>query len=287
MAGTGVLYFIKPGAMVTAAFNQVFKVEKPIIGMIHVPALPGTPRYGNDDRAIRDQVLEEAEIYLEGGVDALMIENMHDVPYQNRSVGPEVTAFMAVLGQLVKSYTGLPCGLQILAGANQEALAVAKASRMDFVRAEGFVFSHVADEGWIDADAARLLRYRKQIHAEHILVFTDVKKKHSSHAITHDLDVQEMAEAAHFFLSDGVILTGGSTGKVAALEEVESVYQAQQGPVLIGSGLTAENIGQFLPFADGFIVGSWFKEGGHWANAPELKRVQQMMEVVHALRGNF
>lgn len=101
-----------------------------------------------------------------------------------------------------------PCGIQILASANRQALAVAKAVDLQFIRAEGFVFSHIADEGFTDACAGDLLRYRKHIDAKNVLVFTDLKKKHSSHTITTDVSLAETAHAAEFFMSDGIILTG-------------------------------------------------------------------------------
>lgn len=135
---------------------------------------------------------------------------MHDVPYvQNEKIGWEVMTAMTRLCHEVKTIVKrTPCGVQILAGGNKQALAVAKAANLQFIRAEGFVFSHVADEGFTDACAGDILRYRKQIDAEDVLVFTDIKKKHSSHAITNDVSLIETAHAAEFFLTDGNILTG-------------------------------------------------------------------------------
>lgn len=135
---------------------------------------------------------------------------MHDVPYvQNENIGPEVIASMArVSAEIKQILRNIPCGVQMLASGNCQALAIAKAANLQFIRAEGFVFSHVADEGFTDACAGNLLRYRKQIDAENILIFTDVKKKHSSHSITNDVSLLETVHAAEFFLTDGVILTG-------------------------------------------------------------------------------
>lgn len=138
------------------------------------------------------------------------MENMHDVPYiQNEMIGPEVIASMTRIATEVKKIMSkTPCGIQVLASANCQALAIAKAADLQFIRVEGFVFSHIADEGFTDACAGRLLRYRKQIDSENILVFTDLKKKHSSHSITNDVSLLETVHAAEFFLTDGVILTG-------------------------------------------------------------------------------
>ena len=136
---------------------------------------------------------------------------MHDVPYLKREVGPEVVASMTAVCRAINEATNLPCGVQVLAGANEAALAVALAAGMDFVRAEGFVFGHVADEGWMDACAGPLLRYRKQIGAEHIAVWADLKKKHAAHAMTADVSLAETVKAAEFFGADAVIVTGEAT----------------------------------------------------------------------------
>ena len=157
-----------------------------------------------------------------------------------------------------------------MAAANREAVAVALACGAAFVRVEGYVFAHVADEGIIESDAGELLRYREQIGAAHVKVFADIKKKHSSHAITADVDLVETARAAEFAMADGVIVTGTSTGRATDADEVQSVSQAVGIPVFVGSGITPENIGMY-PSADGFIVGSSVKRDGHWGNAIDLR----------------
>jgi hypothetical protein len=257
--------------------------HKTIIGMIHVDPLPGTPRFNRAMPEIIARARTEAVTYKEAGIDALMIENMHDIPYLNKTIGPEVTAAMSVVGYVVKQATGLPCGIQILAGANKEALAAALAAGLDFIRAEGFVFGHLADEGYIDACAGDLLRYRRQIGAEHILVLTDIKKKHASHAITTDIDIAETAHATEFFLSDGVIVTGVATGQEASLAELQRVKAAVQIPVLVGSGVTVENVGRYLAVADALIIGSYFKQGGYWMQPVDLERVKVFMDRVRKL----
>ncbi|MCB0211278.1 MAG: BtpA/SgcQ family protein [Anaerolineae bacterium] len=259
------------------------KNSKSIIGMIHVDALPGTPKYQGAMADIIAKAKAEAELYRRAGIDVLMIENMHDVPY-GRQVGPEVVAAMTVLGYEVKNSTGLCCGLQILAAANQEALGAAQAAGLDFVRAEGFVFAHVADEGFIDGCAADLLRYRRRIGADDILVLTDIKKKHSAHAITADVDIVETAHAAEFFLSDGVIVTGISTGVAANSEELAQVKAAVDIPVLVGSGVTLENVEHYLAVADALIIGSYFKTNGHWTQGVDAERVEVFMTKVNRLR---
>lgn len=252
--------------------------------MIHVQALPGTPNHKMSLRDISVLAVKEAKQYENAKLDAIIIENMHDVPYMKGFVGPEIIAGMTVVAKAIREAVCLPIGIQILAGANMEALAVAKAADLDFIRAEGFVFGHVADEGYIDSCAGELMRYRKMIDADKVKVFTDIKKKHSSHAITSDVDIVETAHAAEFFLSDGLIITGSSTGKVVDIRELDALKDLVSKPILIGSGITDDNISEYWTFANTFIVGSHFKEAGYWMNPISNERLNKFMSVVSQLR---
>lgn len=259
-------------------------LNKSIIAMVHADPLPGTHKYRGSIDKILEKALREAAIYKKYGVDMIAIENMHDTPYLNGNVGCEVTAAMSVICREVKKATNLPCGVQILAGANKEALACALASGLDFIRAEGFVFSHIADEGLMNSCAGELLRYRKNIGAEHIAIFTDIKKKHSSHALTSDLSIAETAKAAEFFCSDGVIVTGTSTGSSADLTETKQVKKSVSIPVIIGSGISPSNLSDFWETSDAFIVGSFFKFEGRWENEVDESKVSQFMNEARKLR---
>lgn len=259
-------------------FKKLFPKSTSVIGMIHLQALPGTPKYGGSRQAIIDHALKEAEIYKKAGIDGLAIENMHDVPYLKNQVGPEITSLMAIIGYEIKRLTPMPCGIQVLSSANEAALAIAMNAGLDFIRAEGFVFGHVADEGYVDACAGDLLRYRKNIGAETVAVFTDIKKKHSAHTITGDIDIVETAKAAAYFLSDGLIITGGATGQRASLSDLTAVKKTVAVPVMIGSGITLQNIAQYSLFADALIVGSYFKKDGHWANELMYEKVARLMD---------
>jgi len=256
-----------------------------IIGMVHLEALPGTPKFKGDLHHIIAKAVAEAELYKSCGVDAVMIENMHDVPYC-RKVGPEIVASMTLASTEIRRAVGpeMPLGVQVLAANNKEAIAVAQSAGLNFVRVEGFVFGHVADEGYIDGCAGDLLRYRKAIGAENIRVFADIKKKHSSHAITADVDIVETAHAAQYFLADGLIVTGASTGCEADVQQVKDVKKNVKIPVLVGSGCTTDNVSHYLMDADSLIVGSFFKEGGYWENPVSRERVQGFMDRVKELK---
>jgi membrane complex biogenesis BtpA family protein len=257
-----------------------FPRRKPIIGMIHVGALPGTPGSKLALPKIVAEAVREARIYREAGLDGVALENMHDVPYLRGAVGPEIVSSMSIIGQAVKAEFRGVTGLQILAAANREAIAVAHAAGLDWVRVEGFVFAHVADEGFIDSCAAELLRYRKQIGAERVRVWADIKKKHSSHAITADISLGETAHAAEFMRADALIVTGPVTGRPPQPADVAEAKAHSALPVLLGSGVDAGNFREFLPTADGFIIGSAFKRAGHWKNPVDAAMVRRFMRIV-------
>lgn len=220
--------------------------------------------------------------------DGVLVENMHDIPYvQDKQLGSEITACMTrVAIELRKAVNNrdLPIGIQILAGGNKQALAVAKAAQLQFIRAEGFVFGHLADEGYTDACAGDLLRYRKAIDAQDVLILTDVKKKHSSHAITADVTLAETVHAAEFFLSDGVVLTGQATGSPADEDELNSLFGRTKLPIVIGSGVTLDNVETYFPKSNALIIGSYFKEGGQWQFPLSEQRVVEFMERISELR---
>ena len=268
----------------TLKTKRLFASPKPVIGMIHLAALPGTPANNLTLPQIEKLALRESKLLRDAGVHGLMIENMHDTPYLRGRVGPEIVAAMAIIGRAVKDATRLPCGVQILAGANLEAMAVAHAAGLDFIRAEGFAFAHVADEGFIQSSAAELLRFRRSIGADRVQVWADVKKKHSSHAITADVDIGETAHAVEFMRGDAVIVTGLVTGDAPQPADLLAVKKKTQLPVFLGSGITAANLETYFAAADGFIVGSEFKRGGHWANAIDAKRVERFMAAHRRLK---
>jgi len=253
----------------------LFGAPRSVVGMIHVDALPGTPASRSRVDQIAERAVAEARQYEAAGFHGIMIENMHDRPYLKGAVGPEIVAAMAAVGRELCRAVSVPVGVQVLAGANREAMAVAHACGARFVRVEAFVFAHVADEGLLEASAGELLRYRRAIGADGVRIFADVKKKHSAHALTADVDLVETARAAEFFLADGVIVSGTATGRPTDPGEVKAVADGVGVPTLVGSGVSVENIALYAA-ADAFIVGSSLKEGGLWSNPLDPERVRAL-----------
>lgn len=264
--------------MTTTKALKLDKNDHLLVGMVHVGALPGTPQAAQPVPALAKQAALEARQLETAGFDVIIVENMHDLPYLKREVGAEIVAGMTRVCQAVREAVDLPLGVQILAGANRAALAVALACEAQFIRAEGFVFSHVADEGLMEtADAAPLLRERRRIGADQIAVWADIKKKHSSHAITADVNLADTAHAAEFSGADALIVTGTATGVAT---EADDLIQAGQGtslPVVVGSGLTPQNLPGLWSHAQAFIVGSWIKRDGDWRQAVDAKRAAEFV----------
>ena len=253
--------------------------------MVHVAALPGTPRNTDPVQVIAGKAVEEAWMLAEAGFDALILENMHDVPYLRREVGTEVVAAMTVVADAVREAVEVPLGIQVLAGANRAALAIAHATGLQFIRAEGFVFAAVADEGIMDeADAGPLLRYRKAIGAEKVKVIVDIKKKHNAHAITGDVDVAEMARNAEFFGADAIVITGAATARPTSVDDLRRVRTATKLPVAVGSGSTPDTLRELFQYADAVIIGSWYKVRGDWQNPPDQARVRELVAAVKRVR---
>lgn len=259
--------------------------DKALIGMVHTGPTPGAPAWAGESI---DQLVERAVVdavaLKNAGFDAVIVENMHDRPYAHGdAIGPEVATFMTRVTRAVIEAVALPTGVQVLSGGNRAALAVALASGALFVRCENYVFAHVADEGLLpEAEAATLLRYRKQIGAADIRVFADVKKKHASHALTQDLSVADVAEAAEFFLADGVVVTGSTTATPASIDDVRAVGDATRLPVLVGSGVRPDNVVAMLAAADALIVGSAVKVAGRWSNPVDQTRARALVEAARA-----
>lgn len=253
--------------------------------MVHVAALPGTPKHSMPMAKIVQAAVDEAKLLADSGFDSVMIENMHDAPYLMRDVGPEIIAAMTIIACAVRRAVKVPLGLQVLAGANHAALAVAHAADFQYIRAEGFVFASVADEGIMhQADAGPLLRYRKTINAEHVKILADIKKKHSSHAITADLDISHTAKAAEFFGADGIVITGLATGQAIKVSDLGTARVASSLPLVVGSGVDPDSVKDLFAYADALIVGSWYKRDGLWSNPPCPDRVKQIVNAVHAAR---
>ncbi|MEB5974277.1 BtpA/SgcQ family protein [Pantoea dispersa] len=263
------------------AIQDIFSRRKAVIGVIHCDAFPGSPKYrGKPVREIIDCALRDADNYLTGGVHGLIVENHGDIPFAKPDdIGPETAAFMAVITDKIRERFAAPLGINVLANAAIPAIATALAGGADFVRVNQWANAYIANEGFIEGAAAKALRYRNQLRADHIRVFADSHVKHGSHAIVADRSIQELTRDVDFFEADAVIATGQRTGDSATLSEIDEIRAATALPLLVGSGVTPDNVCQILGRTQGVIVASTLKVDGVWWNPVELARVQHFMAV--------
>lgn len=263
----------KPNAVV-----ELFGAAKVVVGVVHLPPLPGSPHYrGTPVDAISVFAIEEATAYLDGGCHAVIVENHWDIPFLKPGEhGYETAAAMAVVTRRVQESTGAPLGVSVLSNAAECSIASAWAGGAGFVRVNQWANAYVANEGIIEGQAAHATRYRNRIGADPIKVFADVHVKHGAHAIVADRTLAEQTEDAEFFDADVLIATGSRTGDAAALDEVAGIKDNTSLPVLIGSGITADNVGQLLPACDGVIVASSVKDNGRWWGRVDAEKVRRL-----------
>ncbi len=262
---------------------SILGCDRALIGMVHLLPLPSSPRSQRPLREIAQHAVEEARLLARCGFDAILLENMHDAPYGLRGVDPETVAAFTRAACEVRQSISLPLGVQVLSHASRAALGIALAADAAFIRTEGFVFASVADEGIrAEADARPLLSARRMMGAECIAIFADIKKKHSSHAITADTSLDEHAQAAEFFGADGVIVTGSATGIATPIEDLALAKAATPLIVLAGSGVTNATVRQTLATCDGAIVGSDLKVDGRWYNPIDAARAERLVSAARS-----
>lgn len=259
--------------------NKRVLPPKFLAAMVAVLPLPGSPLYDGDDQRVIDQALSDVDVYGQAGVDSIMFENDHDLPYIQPPLDEKGIALMTKIVKAARQRFEGPIGVQMLEAANITSLEIAAEADLDYIRVEAFVFAHVGGSGVINGSAGKILRRRKELGAEHIQVFADVKKKHGSHSLTIDLDIAEEIKQAEFFLADGVIVTSQFTGVNPEKNDLLKAKRATRLPVLIGSGMTSVNIPEYLPLADGFIVGSYFRRDGMFLENLEPERLSRFMKI--------
>lgn len=266
--------------------RQLFNVDKPVIGVLHLKPLPGAPHYRGDAlQEVIDFAMQDAQAYRAGGVDGLIVENGWDIPFSKpEDIGFETVAGMTAVAQIIIREICLPTGINCLANAAIPALAVAKATDAQFVRVNQWVNAYVANEGFIEGAAAKALRYRSNIKADDIKIFADVHVKHGSHSIIADRNLAQQTQDAIWFDADVLIATGNRTGDPTPISEIEGIKSNTELSVIVGSGTNAANANEIFRTADGAIIGSSLKKDGLWWNPVDKNRVEELMSLVVQIR---
>lgn len=270
--------------MTAKVIKDLFGKVKPVIAMAHFPPLPGTPLY--DSQKGIDGMMEEMRadirILLDGGVDGLLFCNEGDRPYSLHADFEAVATMTRVITELRP--LDRPFGVDYLWDPKLP-LAVGMATGGSFVR-EVFTGVYESDMGLWSTDVAAVLRYRHNIHADHIKLFYNVTPEFASMLGTRTIG-ERAKSAVVSSLADGILVSGMTAGmepKLNTLKEVKKAVGVDV-PVLLNTGAKAENIQTYLTIADGVIVGSSLKyDGGTW-NRVDKNRVKAFMDAVKEVRG--
>ena len=264
----------------------LFPVKKPVIGVIHLNALPGAPRYhGETMKSIAAAAVRDALTLSKGGIDGIIVENASDLPFSRpEHIGPETVAALTAVCMEVRGAVNTPIGITCVANGAIPALAIAKAVGARWVRVNQWVNAYVANEGFINGPAPEAMRYRAMIDARDVAIFADVHVKFGAHAITADRSIPEQATDAEWFDADVLIATGTRTGSPTEPREVNEVRGGTNLPVIVGSGLSPSQVPTLFAAADGAIIGQWLKQDGRWWLPVDAKRVEELMNAVIKVR---
>jgi uncharacterized protein len=261
--------------------NTLFNTNKPIIGMVHLRPLPGSPRYDNNLNEIYAQAKWEAQALSDAGADGLIVENLGDEPYRVGEPTPVQFALMAAITRQVQQNVSIPVGVNVQFNAWQAEIAIAHACQADFVRVEVFVDTVISAQGIVHPCSAQITRYRKELNAN-VALFADIQTKYTTNIVSQPLT--QSAIDARNAGADALIVTGAATGAATPLDAVSEVKSVISLPVLVGSGTNIQNVEQVLSIADGAIVGSALKEGRNAENCISSDETQAFMTAAQKAR---
>lgn len=253
-----------------------------LVGMIHLLPLPGAPRYGGSMQAIIDRAVIEAQVLTDAGFDSILIENYGDAPFHKDHVAAETIASMTVVASEVKKNSALPPGIQVLRNDALAALSIAHAVGAEFIRVNVLSGAMLIDQGIIESNAAHVLRYRSHL-CPHVKIWADVHVKHAQ-----PMQLQPIEDAAleltERSLADAIIVSGSGTGRQTSPDDVKKVRSSTTLPVVIGSGVTEENIQDYIPFANAMIVGTSIKKDGVITNSIDAGRAKRLVSILKSCR---
>ncbi len=265
-------------------FKRVFGEGKPVIGMVHLGALPGSPLH--DEKAGLAGLLAAAKADLtalqDAGFDAVMFGNENDRPYEF-AVDVASTATMAYVIGALRSEITVPFGVNVLWDPNST-IALAAATGAQFVR-EIFTGTYASDMGPWTPDAGRAMRYRNRLGRADLAMLYNVSAEFADSLDRRSLP--DRARSAVFSsIPDAVLVSGQITGEAARMADLEAVKRVlPDTPVLANTGVKHATVADVLRAADGCVVGSALKYDGHTWNAVDPARARDFMDRARAARG--
>jgi membrane complex biogenesis BtpA family protein len=263
-------------------FKEVFGADKVCIGVVHLLPLPGSPDFAGSLSPVVERACSEAALLAEAGYDGLIVENYGDLPFLSDKVGPETVASMAIVVREIGRSMQVPVGVNVLRNDYGAALAIAGVCGCEFVRINVLVGVYATSEGLIQGHPGDVMRLRRQL-APDTMIFADVLVKHAQPLAATDIGAAAL-EVAGRGGADCLIVTGPRTGAAPLREDLREVKDrlrdgAATLPVLVGSGVTPDNMGDLLGSSDGMIVGSYIRKHGRAGEEVDSNRALEIVKL--------
>ncbi len=263
--------------------EDVFGTRKPIIGMCHLMALPGDPRYDADAGmgAVVEWARRDLLALQEGGVDAVMFSNEFSLPYLTEVETVTVAAMARIIGELLPDIR-IPFGVNVLWDP-KASLDLAAATGAAFVR-EIFSGVYASDFGLWDTNCGAVVRHQHAIDAQEVKLLFNIVPEAAKYLA--ERDVASIAKSTVFNHGpDALCVSGLTAGAKTDVQTLKRVKEAvPETVVFANTGVRPENVAQQLRIADGAVVGTTFKINGVFENHVDADRVRSFMEKVKAIR---
>lgn len=264
----------------------LFKTPTPVIGVVHLLPLPASARWQGSLQVVIDRAVQEAVALASGGVNGIIVENFFDAPFTKEAVDPAVVSAMTIVVSRLRQLVTVPMGINVLRNDAHSGLAIAACTGAEFIRVNVLTGTMATDQGLIEGDAHRLMRYRRELGVD-VKVFADVLVKHAvplGTIVPETAMANAVADTIHRGLADAVIVSGGATGYPPSCKDLANAKTvAPKTPVLVGSGATMDNISELMQLADGVIVSSSLKRWGQIEQPVDPHRVGQFMDAISCM----
>ncbi len=264
--------------------NDMFHTEKPIIGLLHLKALPGDPLFYKDGNTMEDVIRsarQDLEALQEGGVDGVLLTNEFSLPYQKKVSSVSLAAMARVFGAISKNIK-VPYGLEAIYDPDAT-IELCAATDAKFTRCV-FTGAWVGDLGLIDRDIGRTLRLKSALRLDDLRLTYFINGE--GEVYLNDRDLNDIAKTMIFnCMPDCLVVAGGMAGDGPGTSRLAGIKQsAGNVPVFCGTGCNAENVESILSVADGAYVGTTFKKNGEFSGRIDVNRVAEFMGKVREIR---
>lgn len=272
--------------------KELFKVDKPVIGMLHLDALPGDPRFDKD--ITLDEIIyhakEDLVSLIDGGVDAILISNEFSFPYQRKMDYITIACMARIIGELKNELT-IPFGVDAISD-GLATLELACGVGANFCRGT-FSGTYVGDGGFYDNDISNILRRRSELNCQNLKMLYFVNPESDVNLDTRE--VQKIAKSLVFKTgAEGLCVSASSAGESVSTLLIKNIKDTVPNTVVIANtGCNPDTIKDIFKYADMAIVGTYFKLKGQLQDEKlanvriDKDRVIKFMNKVKEIRSKY